>query len=74
MFVVALTTFMLVSVFLGMFDEAVLAMLTCVSIDMDLHGGDNIWGPPTLHRVIDEINDKDPDEEDKKDKEANQLA
>lgn len=70
MFVVALTTYLLVSVFLGMFDEAVLAMLTCVSIDMDLHGGDNIWGPPTLHDVVDEINGKDPEEERRKDLEA----
>lgn len=56
MLAVALTTYVLVSVFLGMFDETVMSMLTCVSADMDLHNGDNIWGPKSLHEVIDKLN------------------
>jgi choline transporter-like protein 2/4/5 len=64
--VVAFSTFLLVSVFLGMFDESVIAMMTCLAADLSLHNDDNIWGPPTLHRVIDTIHGKDPDEEDKR--------
>jgi choline transporter-like protein 2/4/5 len=64
--IVAFTTFLLVSVFLGMFDESVIALMTCLCADMQVHGGDNKWGPPTLHDVIDTINGLDPDAEDKK--------
>jgi uncharacterized membrane protein len=63
--IVAFSTFLLVSVFLGMFDESVIAMMTCLAADLSLHDDDNEWGPPTLHRVIDTIHGKDPDEEDK---------
>lgn len=57
---------MLVSVFLGMFDESVIALMTCLCADMQVHGGDNKWGPPTLHKVIDILNGLDPEAEDKK--------
>jgi len=63
---VAFTTFILVSVFLGMFDESVIALMTCLAADLNLHDDDNIWGPPSLHRVIDTIHGKDPEEEDKR--------
>jgi len=75
---VAITTYVLVSVFLGMFDETVMSMLTCVSADMDLHGGDNIWGPKSLHEVIDKLNgvegsDKGSDKDDKEEKGGNAM-
>jgi hypothetical protein len=75
MFVVAFTSYLLVSVFLGMFDETVMAMLTCASADMDLHGGDNIWGPKSLHEVIDKLNGVEgSDKDDKEDQDAKANA
>lgn len=68
-------TFLIVSVFLGLFDESVMAMLMCTAADMDLHGGDTTWGPETLQRAINEINGTE-DSYDKKDQEgenANQV-
>lgn len=56
---VALVTFFLVSVFLGMFDESVLSMLTSTCADMDINGGEPQWGPATLHKVLDEMNEED---------------
>lgn len=49
LFVVGVFTYITVSIFLGMFDEAVMAMMTCLSIDMDLHEGEIKFGPPTFH-------------------------
>lgn len=37
------------SVFLGLFDTAVMAMMTSRAIDMDVHGGKAAFGPPTFH-------------------------
>ena len=53
--IVALTTYMLVSIFLGMFDEAVLALMTSFCGDMDIHNGAPVWGPKSLHKAIDKI-------------------
>jgi choline transporter-like protein 2/4/5 len=64
--IVAFFTFVLVSVFLGMFDESVIAMMTCLAADLQMHKDDNIWGPRSLHWVIDSINGKDPKEEDER--------
>ena len=52
--IVALTTYLIVSVFLGLFDESVLAMMTSCCADMDLNG-ELKWGPKELHEVIDSI-------------------
>lgn len=49
LFVVGIFTFITTSIFLGMFDETVIAMLTCLSIDMELHDGTPKFGPPTFH-------------------------
>ena len=74
MIMVALTTFLLVSVFLGIFDVTVISMLTCTAADMDLHNGDNKWGPKTLHEVIDKLNGVEgSDKDDKEEKEGNTL-
>lgn len=62
LFLVALLTYFLVSVFLGMFDESVLGLLTSCCADMDIHGGNCEWGPASLHEVLDEINGRDEDD------------
>lgn len=62
---------MLVSVFIGMFDEVVFGMLTCLAADLDLHGGDNKFGPKSLHELIDSINGVEGS--DKDNKEANDI-
>merc|ERR1719183_2974277 len=47
---VALGTYITAEVTLGMFDEAVLALVTCRAIDMDLGGADGPqYGPPTFY-------------------------
>jgi hypothetical protein len=48
--VVCVVTYLTASLFLGMFDTAVMAILTCLALDMDLNGGDEPkYGPPTFH-------------------------
>jgi len=56
MVIVALMTYISASVFLGLFDEAVLAMMTCLAIDSDLHGEPK-YGPPTFHDALDGMGD-----------------
>jgi len=52
MLVVSLFTFLCTSIFLGLFDEAVLATITCVSIDMDLHDGAPQYGSASFHEKM----------------------
>lgn len=59
--IVTLTTFMLVSIFLGIFDESVIALMTCFCADLDIHGGHTQWGPESLHKVLDSIKGDDDD-------------
>ena len=59
---VALMTFMLVSIFLGMFDEAVLALMTSFCADLDINGQPK-WGPESLHKAIEKINDTIDDDD-----------
>jgi hypothetical protein len=48
-----LLTYMISSLFLGIFENAVLALMTCLSVDMDLNGADDTkWGPRTFHDKI----------------------
>lgn len=49
--VVGLVTFIATTIFLGLFDETVLSLLTCLSIDTDLNGEPK-YGPPTFHDAI----------------------
>lgn len=49
MVAVAIVTYMTASIFLGLFDTAVMAMMTCLAVDMDLHDGEPKFGPPTFH-------------------------
>lgn len=47
--VTTIVTYMTATIFLGVFDTSVMAILTCLALDMDLHGGVPIKGPPTFH-------------------------
>lgn len=46
--IVAIVTYISTTVFLGLFDETALAMMTCTCLDIDLHG-EAKFGPPTFH-------------------------
>jgi len=48
MALVGLITYMTASVFLGLFDTAVMALLTSLAIDID-NNGQPKYGPPTFH-------------------------
>jgi hypothetical protein len=54
--VVGIVTFLTASIFLGMFDTAVMALMTCLAVDMDLHDGQPKFGPPTFHDNYEKIN------------------
>lgn len=60
--IVALVTYLCASVFLSLFDETALALLTCVSFDTDLHDGTPKYGPPTFHDGIDRVKKSDKSE------------
>lgn len=52
---------------LGLFDEGVMAILMCYSIDSELHDGEVCFGPKTYHEKLAEIKfDEDEEEEDEK--------
>lgn len=55
MLIIGLTSYAIVNVFLGLFDEAVLGIMTSCSADMDLNEGFPKWGPPTLHKIVTEL-------------------
>lgn len=61
LFIVGLTSYMIVSVFLGIFDESVLAMMTCATADLDMNDNIPEWGPASLHKVINNMEDPDED-------------
>jgi len=47
-----LLTYMISSLFLGIFENAVLALMTCLAVDMDLNGDEAKWGPRTFHDKV----------------------
>ena len=51
--IVGLVTFATANIFLGLFDETVLAMLVCLCVDREVNGGENKFGPPTFHDSLD---------------------
>mmetsp|Transcript_37007 Transcript_37007/g.56742 ORF Transcript_37007/g.56742 Transcript_37007/m.56742 type:complete len:138 (+) Transcript_37007:1621-2034(+) len=59
--VVAFLTLITTAIFLGLFDEAVLATIHCLAIDMDLNNGKPEFGPPSFHQKILEIFGEDED-------------
>lgn len=63
--IIGVFSYLVVSTFLGLFDESVMAMMTSACADMDIHGGDPMWGPKTLHDVLDDLDGDDGDAEKK---------
>lgn len=57
---VGFITFIAASVFLGLFSNAVLALMTCLCIDMDLNGTPK-YGPKTFHDSLDKIKPEEPE-------------
>lgn len=56
MLLIGVVTFMTASIFLGLFDTAVMALMTSLAIDMDLNDGTPQKGPPTFHNGVQKIN------------------
>merc|ERR1711964_417195 len=52
---VAVISFVIACIFLGLFDEAVLATLHCFAVDCDLHDGEPKFGPPSYHAKLNKI-------------------
>jgi hypothetical protein len=61
-FVVGAITYIAASVFLGLFDETVLALVTSLCVDIDLNGKPK-YGPPTFHETIDNLFAEDSDDD-----------
>lgn len=55
MIVVGIISFFTASVFLGLLDTAVMSLMTCLAIDMDLHNGEPAFGPATFHDSMKEV-------------------
>lgn len=72
MIVVCLVTYIFVSMFIGMFDESVNAMLTSVAIDSNCHGGTPVYGPETFNNKIN-FDENGVKLAGTKDKDANEL-
>jgi len=53
--VVGVISFMTASIFLGLFDTSVMALLTSLAIDMDNNSGQPAYGPPTFHEKSDKM-------------------
>lgn len=61
--VVGVVSFITASIFLGLFDTAVMALLTCLAIDIDMNGEPK-FGPPTFHDSMGKIDKEDKQVED----------
>lgn len=46
---VGFVTYVCAGLFLSLFEEAVMALCTCVCFDMDMNGGEATFGPATFH-------------------------
>ena len=49
MLVVGIFSYMAASLFLSLFDQAIMALLTCLCFDLDANNGEPIYGPATFH-------------------------
>lgn len=47
--IIAISSFVTATIFLGLFDEATIATITCMAIDQDLNEGTPKFGPPSFH-------------------------
>lgn len=59
----AIISFIVACIFLGQFDEAVLATLVCFAVDSDLHDGEPKFGPKSYHEKLGKIYGYDPKKE-----------
>lgn len=50
-------SFIVCKITLGLFDDAIRAILMSLAVDMDLNGGEPKHGPPTFHEKLNEIFD-----------------
>jgi hypothetical protein len=57
MILVGAISFMTASIFLGLFDTAVMALMTSLAIDMDMNDGAPVFGPPTFHDGVKKIDE-----------------
>jgi len=58
-FITGLITYVAASVFLGLFSNTVLALMTCLTIDIDLNGEPK-YGPPTFHDSLSKFKTEKP--------------
>lgn len=76
--VTGLISWIAASLFLGIFENAVLALMTCLAVDMDQHDGTPEYGPATFHDKIEKVKDgvhgTDVHDEDEDDQKANKMA
>ena len=54
---IGFTTYITAGIFLGLFDTVVMSLMTCLAIDMDLNGGNPVYGPPTFHDSVTKIDE-----------------
>jgi hypothetical protein len=66
MIVIALISYLTADLFLSMFDESVQALMTCLLIDIDMHGGTPSFGPQTFHDKLSGLTSGGGDSDDKK--------
>jgi hypothetical protein len=52
---VAVASIAIGSLILGLFDEAIMATLHCLALDLDVNDGVPKWGPPTFHEKMKKI-------------------
>jgi len=57
--IIVVFTLVTCGLFMGLFDEAVVATLQCMGIDRELsHDGQSKYGPPTMHEKLRAIYDE----------------
>lgn len=57
--VIGVESLIVAHIFLSQFDEAVIATITCMAVDMDLNDGVCQHGPPTFHQKMQKIQEGD---------------
>lgn len=55
---IAILSFLVSVITLGLFDDAIRATLMCFAIDKDLNNGTCQYGPPTFHEKLEELADE----------------
>jgi len=63
---VAFVTYLTASLFLGLFETGVMAMLTSLCFDLDMNKGVAMFGPPTFHDKMDKVDTKNSKTDDDK--------